>query len=163
MKVITMAVPCRTRLFEPATPLQPRRITGGLSATRIGAQTALAAFRREHLPLYTRFAATVCGNTTAGGRLARRALEELEARWPAALRSPSPSAYAWEVLTDLVTPHRTEAVRVLYDNLKVSEADALVLRHRLGCSPATAGNAMGLSPGAFELLRRAALVKATPH
>ncbi|MEU6406226.1 hypothetical protein [Streptomyces sp. NPDC046985] len=132
----------------------------GENLRRRCAEVAYAVFCCEQWPIYSRFAAVVTGNVSFGRDLARSVLEELGARWPAALRSASPAGYAWVLLTDALTPHRTDGVRTLYETVRAAEADALVLRHRLGCSAAVGGRVMGLSSDAFELLRRTALMKA---
>ncbi|MGD9486071.1 hypothetical protein WDH52_22970 [Streptomyces sp. TRM70308] len=131
------------------------------------AEAAYAAFCREHWPVYSRFATAVVGSAPVGRDLARAALRDLGAQWTLALRSASPSRYAWTLLAKALAPHRAPGLRALYGGLRCAEADALVLRHRLGCSVAAAGRAMGLSPDAFELLRRTALANAAhpedPH
>ncbi|MGW1771771.1 hypothetical protein [Streptomyces sp. NPDC002104] len=121
------------------------------------AVTAYTVFCREHWPVYSRFATAVTGSTPVGRDVARAVLEQVGAKWSAALRSASPSGYAWTLLTDALAPHRTEGIRALYEDLRAEEADALVLRHRLGCSAADGGQAMGLSSAGFELLRSTAL------
>jgi DNA-directed RNA polymerase specialized sigma24 family protein len=145
----------RPRTFEPHNEpsLRMRRSVGPS-----GTDAAYAAFCREHRPVYERFAAAVTGSASAGRDVGRAALEELGDRWLAALRSSSPATYAWTILADSLAPHRTAIVRALYADLRrPQEADALILRHRLGYSAAVAGHAMGLSSDAFELLRRTAL------
>ncbi|MFK0264188.1 hypothetical protein ACIQU1_23105 [Streptomyces angustmyceticus] len=134
---------------------------GGHPPGRRCAEAAYPAFCLEHHSLYSQFAAAVTGSTSSGRRLARAALEELAAQWLAALRSPSPSGFAWALLADTIAPYRTGSARTLYRNFHVAEADALLLRHRLGCSVTEAGRVMGMSPDAFELLWRRALMNAT--
>ncbi|MER7226423.1 hypothetical protein [Streptomyces rubradiris] len=124
------------------------------------AEAAYAAFHREHQSHYSKFAATITGSASVGRHLARAALTELAVQWLVALRSTSPSGFAWTLLAETLGPHRTDNVRVLYRNLRTPEADALLLRHRLGCSVLTASRLMGLTPDAFELLRRRALANA---
>ncbi|MBY8884795.1 hypothetical protein K7472_08040 [Streptomyces sp. PTM05] len=121
------------------------------------AEAAYSAFCRERLPLYSQFASAATGSALAGQHLARAVLEGLAAQWLVALRSASPAAFAWALLTQAITPYRTDSVRTLYRGLRAGEADALLLRHRLGCSVAAGGRVMGMSPDAFELLRRQAL------
>ncbi|MGW2404034.1 hypothetical protein ACWCXK_05840 [Streptomyces sp. NPDC001739] len=134
---------------------------GGQHPGRRCAEAAYPAFCRERHWLYSKFAEVVTGSALAGRQLVRAVLEELAAQWLAALRSPSPSSFAWTLLADAVAPYRTDSVRALYQSLRVAEADALLLRHRLGCSVTAAGRVMGMSPEAFELLRRQALMKVT--
>ncbi|MEU3879790.1 hypothetical protein [Streptomyces californicus] len=124
------------------------------------AEAAYTVFCHEHRPVYSRYAAVVAGDVSAGQDMAQSALEELRTRWQDALRSASPSGYAWDLFTATLVPYRTPAVRSLYENFRATEVDTLILRHRLGCSADVGGRAMGLTPDAFELLRRTALMKA---
>ncbi|WP_330286076.1 hypothetical protein [Streptomyces sp. NBC_00576] len=57
----------------------------------------------------------------------------------------------------------TEPAGRLHGILERLEADALVLRHRLGLSAGQAAHAMGLHEAEFELLRTRALRNLLPH
>ncbi|AKA08984.1 hypothetical protein SAZ_32615 [Streptomyces noursei ZPM] len=133
---------------------------GGKPTSCRCALAAYAAFCSEYHSLYSQFAVVVSGSTSVGHRLARVFLEELASQWLAALRSASPSGFAWALLAEAVAPHRTGSVRNLYQRLGATEAGALLLRYRIGCSVTVASRAMGMSPDAFELLRRRALMNA---
>ncbi|MEE1797542.1 hypothetical protein PUR57_02380 [Streptomyces sp. JV176] len=100
------------------------------------------------------------GSAATGERLARAALRELGVQWPTALRSDVPSTLGWALLCATTTPRRTHALRTLQRNLCRREADALILRYKLGLTARQAGYAMGMTPAAFELLRSNALRKA---
>ncbi|MBK3559101.1 hypothetical protein JHN55_21770 [Streptomyces sp. MBT56] len=136
------------------------RRTEGETLEPCSAEAAYTVFCREHWPVYSRYAAVVTGDVSTGQGMAQSALEELRTRWQDALRSASPSGYAWDLLTAMVAPYRTPAVRSLYESFRATEVDTLVLRHRLGCSADVGGRTMGLTSEAFELLRRTALMKA---
>ncbi|GAA2694912.1 hypothetical protein GCM10009864_82230 [Streptomyces lunalinharesii] len=134
---------------------------GGAPTSCHCAEAAYAAFCSEYHSLYSQFAAVATGSTSVGRRLARAFLEELASQWFAALRSASPSGFAWALLAEVIAPYRTGSVRTLYQRLGATEAGALLLRYRIGCSATAAGRAMGMSPDAFELLRRRALMNAS--
>lgn len=119
-----------------------------------------AAFCHDHWPVYRRYASAVTGSAATGESLARAALHELGIQWPTALRSAVPSALAWALLCATTASHRTVTLRTLQRSLHPREADALILRYRLGLTTRQAGHAMGMAPAAFDLLRRNALRKA---
>ncbi|MEV0696072.1 hypothetical protein [Streptomyces sp. NPDC050388] len=118
---------------------------------------AYAAFCHNHWSVYWRFGSAIAGSPHQGGELARAALREVADRWPAVLGSASPSAAAWDLLSQECAARRTESAARLHRMLDRREADALVLRHKLGLTPRQAGHAMGLSEADFELLHSRAV------
>ncbi|MFF8017036.1 hypothetical protein [Streptomyces sp. NPDC007929] len=88
-------------------------------------------------------------------------MRELEERWLAVLSSPSAAAVAWELLVEQTSSRRTVSVGRLYHLLERREADALLLRHKLGLSMLQGGEVMGLDDTEFALLSRRALRKMT--
>ncbi|MEU9413672.1 hypothetical protein AB0E08_49405 [Streptomyces sp. NPDC048281] len=122
-----------------------------------GAPLTYAAFCRDHWPVYARFGCVVAGSDDRGADLALEALRRLAGQWAVVLGSSSPSALAWDLLSTRAASWRTESVGRLHEILERLEADALVLRHRLGISAAQAAHAMGLTEAEFELLRTRAL------
>ncbi|MET9556785.1 hypothetical protein [Streptomyces sp. NPDC006645] len=121
------------------------------------------AFCRDRWRVYRRFCAASTGSASAGAEIARGALRELAPKWPMALQSSSPAAVAWELLSSKSRTRRTESVRCLHRMLVPGEADALLLRYRLGLSSQQAGAAMGLGPAEFTLLQTRALSNVTAH
>ncbi|MER5968557.1 hypothetical protein ABT112_02215 [Streptomyces sp. NPDC002055] len=115
------------------------------------------AFCSDHWAVYQRFGAAAAGSRHAGSRIARAALRDLGEQWHRALRSSSPAAHAWGLLSRRASENRTAPRYGLHGLLDRDAADALVLRYRLGLPPRRAGHAMGLSEAGFELLRRRAL------
>lgn len=123
----------------------------------VTASLAYAAFSRDRWPVYWRFGSAVAGSRHRGGELARAALSEVAARWPALLGSASPSAAAWDVLSQECASRRTESAARLHRMLDRREADALVLRHKVGLTSQQAGHAMGLPEAEFDLLHSRAV------
>ncbi|MFH0246208.1 hypothetical protein ACGRHY_28170 [Streptomyces sp. HK10] len=120
-----------------------------------------AAFCHDRWPVYRRFGAVAAGSLQRGGELAVVALCGLAAHWHTALGSSSPAALAWNLLSVETAPWQTDSVRRLHRLLDRLEADALVLRYKLGLSNEQAGRAMGLPEAQFELLRNRALSNLT--
>ncbi|MFH8255981.1 hypothetical protein [Streptomyces roseolus] len=151
-------------------PSRPGAVDSGLEAwpdlplpgvkPALGAAAAYAAFCCEHWEVYRRYAGVVTGDPATGEQAARAAFGELRAQWSTALRSPAPSALAWRLLGATTALSRTLTMRTLQLTLDSRQVDALVLHHRLGLSAQQAGHAMGITPTAFELLRRNALRRA---
>nr|WP_145491990.1 MULTISPECIES: hypothetical protein [Streptomyces] len=149
--------PQTTQSFDeqPLLPPFPHHRGAGL-----GAAAAYTAFCHDHRPVYEQYAGAVTGSTPCGLILAHEALRELAAQWPAAQRGAGPCVLGWSLLRATTAPSRTSTVRTLQRNLSAREADALVLHYRLGLTAQRGGCAMGVSPSAFELLRRIALRRA---
>ncbi|MEU0844047.1 hypothetical protein ABZ370_31850 [Streptomyces sp. NPDC005962] len=111
----------------------------------------------DHWVVYRRFGTAVAGSVHGGVGIARAALRDLGEQWERALRTSSPTAHAWGLLSRRASERRTAPLRGLHHLLGRDQADALVLRYKLGLSPLQAGHAMGLSEADFELLRHRAL------
>ncbi|MGX4694395.1 hypothetical protein [Streptomyces sp. JNUCC 63] len=114
-----------------------------------------SAFCCDHWTVYRNFGAAAVGSALTGTAIARAALHDLGEQWDTALRSPSPAAHAWDLFSRRVCERRVESG--LHHLLDRAEADALVLRYKLGLSSLEAGHAMGLAPADFEMLRHRAL------
>ncbi|ELS55921.1 hypothetical protein STVIR_3266 [Streptomyces viridochromogenes Tue57] len=68
---------------------------------------------------------------------------------------------AWELLVERASSRRSASVDRLYRLLERREADALLLRHKLGLSVLQGGEVMGLDGTEFAWLSRRALRKMT--
>ncbi len=131
------------------TPPLPRRLP-----------VSYFAFCRDQWAVYQSFCAVTVGSARIGTTIARAVLHDLGDRWDAALRTCSPAAYAWNLLSRRVCERRTESG--LHRLLDRNEADALVLRYKLGLSSLEAGHAMGMTPANFEMLRHRAVLALLP-
>ncbi|QKV95964.1 hypothetical protein HUT19_33020 [Streptomyces sp. NA02950] len=120
------------------------------------------AFCCDRWTVYRRFGTATAGSRHGGVSIARAALRDLGEQWERALRSSSPAAHAWDLLSRRASERRTTSPLGLHHLLDRDEADALVLRYKLGLSPLHAGYAMGLSKADFELLRHRALRSLLP-
>lgn len=127
-------------------------------ATPVRAPLAFTAFCHDHWPVYWRFSSTTAGSPHRGGELARAALQEIAACWPAVLGSASPSAAAWDLLSQKCAVRRTGPAARLRRVLHRLEADALVLRHKMGLTHRQAAHAMGLAEADYELLHSRAVL-----
>ncbi|MFI0776155.1 hypothetical protein [Streptomyces sp. NPDC021212] len=116
-----------------------------------------AVFCCDRWTVYLRFGTAAAGSVRGGTGIARAALRDLAEEWERALRSSSPAAHAWGLLSRRASERRTASLRGLHHLLGRDEADALVLRYKLGLSSFQAGDAMGLPEVDFELLRHRAL------
>ncbi|MFF5721395.1 hypothetical protein [Streptomyces buecherae] len=123
----------------------------------VGATLTYTAFCHDHWPVYQRFSSAIAGSPHRGNELARTALCAVAAHWPAVLGSASPSATAWDLLSQQCTLVQAEPASRVHAMLDRLEADALVLRHKIGLTSQQAGHAMGLSEADFELLHNRAL------
>ncbi|MFD4994674.1 hypothetical protein [Streptomyces buecherae] len=115
------------------------------------------AFCHDHWPVYQRFTCAIAGSPHQGSDLARTALRVVAANWPMVLGSASPSAAAWDLLSRQCTVTRAESASRAHTMLDRLEADALVLRHKVGLTARRAGHAMGLPEADFELLHSRAV------
>ncbi|AUH40550.1 hypothetical protein CXR04_10085 [Streptomyces sp. CMB-StM0423] len=122
------------------------------------APVTYSAFCQDHWPVYWRFGCAVACSPNRGGELARAALQEVAARWPTVLGSASAAAAAWDLLSQECAAQRTGPAARLYRVLPRLEADALVLRHKMGLTPHQASCAMGLAAADFELLHGRAVL-----
>jgi hypothetical protein len=131
-------------------------------ASALRLPVSYTAFCRDHWQVYCRFGAATAGSARTGSSIACAALRDLGEQWDTALRSPSLSAHAWDLLSSRAAERRTESLCGLHRLLDRDAADALVLRYKLGLSAREAGHAMGLPEADFELLRSRALRCAIP-
>ncbi|MEV5730770.1 hypothetical protein AB0N50_34045 [Streptomyces pharetrae] len=127
-------------------------------APPVSAPLAFTAFCHDHWPVYWRFSSTAAGSPHRGGELARAALQEVAARWPMVLGSASPSAAAWDLLSQKCAARRTGPAARLHRVLHRLEADALLLRHKMGLTRCQSAHAMGLAEADFELLHSRAVL-----
>lgn len=103
------------------------------------------AFCTLYLAAYLRFA-TVCTRCPcAGGELVQEALGDLAAVWEEAMRSASPAALAWDLISKRCSArarsgHGGSAYRVM----PRLHADAVILRYRLGLGLAETAELMGV-------------------
>jgi hypothetical protein len=104
------------------------------------------AFCSSRHDIYARYAAVRTGSADDGARLARTALDHLAMVWPQALQGPSPAALAWHLLTACARHVDSRPGGcALYDTLPAAQADALVLRYRLGLAIQQSADVMGIS------------------
>ncbi|MGW7019960.1 hypothetical protein ACWGGS_11490 [Streptomyces decoyicus] len=119
-----------------------------------------SAFCRDQWAVYQNFSAVTVGSAHVGTTIARAVLADLGRQWDTALRTCSPAAHAWSLLSRRVCERPVGSG--LHRLLDRNEADALVLRYKLGLSPLGAGHAMGITPADFEMLRHRALLALLP-
>ncbi|MEU6227493.1 hypothetical protein [Streptomyces sp. NPDC047042] len=129
----------------------------GEADVAIGMPSAFAAFCVRHLDIYTRYAAVRMRDGGQARALAQAALGDLAMMWAEALESPSPSALAWRLLAVRTGRAAAGGGLELYRMLPVPQADAVLLRYRLGLSAAEAAEVMGWEPGEFACLLKAAV------
>lgn len=116
-------------------------------------------FCRNCWPVYWRYGAACVGSAAVGVAVANAVVGDLGSRWESVLSSPSPAVMAWDFLVERASSRRTASVRRLYGLLERREADALLLRHKLGLSVGEGGRVMGVDGAEFALLSRRALHK----
>ncbi|WP_405814372.1 hypothetical protein OG241_07180 [Streptomyces sp. NBC_01390] len=129
----------------------------GETDVAIGMPSAFAAFCVRHLDIYTRYAAVRMRDSGQAQALAQAALGDLAMMWAEALESPSPSALAWRLLAARTGRAAAGGGMELYRVLPVAQADAVLLRYRLGLSAQDAAEVMGWEPGEFTCLLKAAV------
>lgn len=118
-------------------------------------------FCRVYWPVYWRYGAACAASVDVGVAIAAAVFRDLGDRWPAVLSSPCAVAMAWELLVERASSRRSASVDRLYRLLERREADALLLRHKLGLSVLQGGEVMGLDGTEFAWLSRRALRKMT--
>jgi len=123
----------------------------------IGMPNAFAAFCVGHLEIYTRYVAVRIRDGGRARSLAQAALGDLAMVWAEALQSPSPSALAWRLLTARTGHAAAGGGLELYRVLPAPQADAVLLRYRLGMSADAAAELMGWQRGEFACLLKAAV------
>ncbi|MFE5729955.1 hypothetical protein ACFQ7A_03435 [Streptomyces sp. NPDC056528] len=104
---------------------------------------------------YIRYALVRTGDWHTANDLVSATLGDLAMAWTEVLQSPSPSALAWRLLSartgrDVITagPHRL---------LPTAQADAVLLRYRLGLPTRQAAEVMGREPAEFAWLLKQAV------
>ncbi|MGC4998393.1 hypothetical protein [Streptomyces sp. DT195] len=103
------------------------------------------AFCTLLLAAYTRFATACTGCPRTGRELAQDALGDLATVWERALRSASPAAISWNLISDRGSARaRLRAGGSVYRVLPRLHADVVVLRYRLGLAPAEVADLMGI-------------------
>lgn len=112
------------------------------------------AFRAGVEELYMQYATVRIGRERAR-RLVEAALGDLAMSWPQALRSASPAAVSWDLLTGRAAQMRGSAPGAPYDVLARPCADAFVLRYRMGLSCRGAADLMGITQSALRSHLRA--------
>ncbi|MFF4509264.1 hypothetical protein [Streptomyces sp. NPDC001401] len=117
---------------------------------------AFAAFCQRHLDIYIRYALLRVGDDRQARVLAQAALGDLAMAWAEALQSPSPAALAWRLLAARISGVAPDDLQ-LYRVLPALQADAVLLRYRLGLPAAEAAEVMGWQPGEFTCLLKAAV------
>ncbi|MET9437539.1 hypothetical protein [Streptomyces sp. NPDC006551] len=135
-----------------ATPEDPKT---GPQVLEIGLPTAFAAFCMRHMDTYTRYTAVRTGDPHAANALVSAVLGDLAMAWTEVLRSPSPSALAWRLLSTragrdatAAGPHRV---------LPAAQADAVLLHYRLGLPAEQAAEVMGRKAAEFTWLLKQAV------
>ncbi|MEU9372004.1 hypothetical protein AB0D71_46885 [Streptomyces avermitilis] len=132
--------------------------TDGCQATvEIGMPAPFAAFCLHHLDVYILYATARVGDGRQARALVEATLGDLAMLWAEALESPSPAALAWRLLTARTNHAATVSSPALYRVLPAPQADAVLLRYRLGLSPDRAADAMGWQPGEFAYVLKAAV------
>lgn len=148
------------RALRADTDLDDRDPSRGTRPLPRRLPVSYSAFCRDQWAVYQSFSAVTVGSARTGTTIARVVLHDLGHQWDTALRTCSPAAHAWNLLSRRVCERRIESG--LHRLLDRNEADALVLRYKLGLSPLDAGHAMGVTPADFEMLRHRALLALLP-
>ncbi|MFF3394757.1 hypothetical protein ACFYW1_27945 [Streptomyces sp. NPDC002669] len=103
------------------------------------------AFCTARLPAYVRFAAACTGCPRTGREVAQEALGDLATVWEKALRSASPAALSWGLISERCSDRaRLRSCGSVYRVLPRLYADAVVLRYRLGIGLAETAELMGI-------------------
>ncbi|MET9208812.1 MULTISPECIES: hypothetical protein [Streptomyces] len=103
------------------------------------------AFCTLRLAAYIRFATACTGCPRTGRELAQDALGDLATVWESALRSPSPAAISWNLISERGSAQaRSRPGGSVYRVLPRPHADIVVLRYRLGLGPAEVADLMGI-------------------
>ncbi|MFC4035137.1 hypothetical protein ACFO3J_27235 [Streptomyces polygonati] len=116
--------------------------TTGLTTVRM--PLSFTAFCAHRQSLYLRYISVRVGGAVHARPLVQAALGDLAMSWPQALRSPSPAAASWRLLTARAAGAAGHVPRAPYDILGEQHADVLVLRYRLGLPAHVAAELMGI-------------------
>lgn len=117
-----------------------------------------AAFCAPRRDVYTRYAAARVGCPHMGEDLAQEALGDLAMVWAEALQSASPAALAWSLLRNRIAARALPSQESgLYRALPGGQADALMLRYRVGLPLRQAADLVGVSDREMAATLRTAL------
>jgi len=117
-----------------------------------------AAFCVPRREVYTRYAAARVGCPQVGEELAQAALGDLAMMWAEALQSASPAALSWNLLRSrIATSARHGRGSGLHRVLPGDQADAVMLRYRVGLPLRQAADLMGIGDSEMAAILRMAL------
>lgn len=109
------------------------------------ARPEYTAFRALYRERYLRYAFARLGPDRQVAALVQDVFEDLATRWHEALRSPSPTALAWDLLTTKLNAAGGDATAPApHDRLPDGTADALVLCRVCGMDVEEAADVMGV-------------------
>ncbi|MFI9051543.1 hypothetical protein [Streptomyces sp. NPDC053427] len=151
----TLAAPPVSGLATPSRLAASRAPDARPLADMPLSYTAFCTLRRD---VYIRYASARAGCRRVGQELVQAALRDLATVWLQALQSASPAAVSWGLLA-----HRTAAGTRdqggggLHRILPRRQADALVLRYRLGLSMDQAADLMGIGDREMAGVLRSAM------
>ncbi|MCG7523828.1 hypothetical protein MHW47_05115 [Streptomyces sp. OfavH-34-F] len=138
MNTSPLQSPCRTlERHVPHAPVREEVLELRLPVT-------FTAFCVRRLPAYVRFATACTGCHRTGRNLAQDALGDLATIWEHALRSASPAAISWNLISERGSSHARLRSSSVYRVLSRPHADAVVLRYRLGMTAAEVAELMGI-------------------
>ncbi|MGI5484926.1 hypothetical protein [Streptomyces lavendofoliae] len=153
------AVPARAQ-----DRIHPSLAGGGCDASATvlaeAERTSYEAFCSRQQAVYLRYAAVRLGDPAEAQEVVEAVLHGLAAAWPLALRDPSPAATAWDRFTRVVSV-RVGGCQSLHGALPPAQADALMLRYRVGLSPGRAAEVTGRLEEEFTALLHSALRQIT--
>ncbi|MDJ1131440.1 RNA polymerase sigma factor [Streptomyces iconiensis] len=110
-----------------------------------GARPEYTAFRALYRERYLRYAFARLGRDSEVAALVQDVFDDLAVRWPEALRSPSPAALAWDLLTSKLSAAGGDgATGLLRARLPDGTADAVVLCRLCGMDVEEAADVMGI-------------------
>ncbi|MFJ9848145.1 hypothetical protein [Streptomyces sp. NPDC101150] len=117
--------------------------------------TAFCTLRRD---IYIRYASARVGCRGVGQELAQAALRDLGTVWLQALQSASPAAVSWRLLARrTAVGARSQRDSGPHHILPGQQADAVILRYRLGLSMHQAGDLMGINDREMAGVLRSAM------
>lgn len=117
-----------------------------------------AAFCIPRREVYTRYAAARVGCPRVGEELAQAALGDLAMMWAEALQSASPAALSWSLLRSRIAARAPrDRGSGLHRVLPGDQADAVVLRYRVGLPLRQAADLMGINDSEMTAILRTAL------
>ncbi|MFI8811455.1 MULTISPECIES: hypothetical protein [unclassified Streptomyces] len=132
------------------------------AALELRMPVTFTAFCTLRLAAYVRFATACTGCPRTGRELAQDALGDLATVWERALRSASPAALSWDLISERGSARaRLRSGGSVYCVLPRLCADAVVLRYRLGIGLAATADLMGIDELEVRGMLRYATRKAT--